>query len=318
METHIFTTLHESYLSRCHQPDQQKKAWQAFVQCGFAPDITKDWETRPSVLLARESGDMGMALLWVVQAALIRPSLTYLSEAGTLDLRQKEELAKFDEKAIGALAHSEPPGDPLTVAAAGKSLLVNGEKKYVTGGKIADFLFITGRRLDAPKVSCILWTPGSAILEDELVNLDLDALFTSTHARLVVKNKKLPPACLLPLSPPDIRRMIAVWSTVERTLIIEAFTALLQYIVNQTGIKVTDKLDTIMHRQQEATSLAIQRAFAGEFVYFPTDDLIETGHIAEMLLKEIAAENAVETTGDTALTRRLNDAAFIHKFWKQK
>ncbi|MDY6906431.1 MAG: hypothetical protein SWH61_17300 [Thermodesulfobacteriota bacterium] len=312
----IFNSLHESYITRCHQPEPQKSAWRSIVKNGFEPDLQKEWHIRPSVRLAKESGDLGMALLWIVQAALIRPCLTRLRETEALTSRQKDMLTAVDVDQIGALAHSEPPGNPLTLSKSKDRLGASGEKKYITAGPLADFFFMTAREKDDEKISCLLWVPGALIAPDELVRLDLNALFTSIHASLLFHKKSLPDTCLLPVRAPEIRRMIATWGMVERNLIVEAFTAFLSYLSNRIGM--TDRhpaIEDILRRQQDAVTLAVQQARAGQFVDFPADNLKTIGMLTDNVIST-ASKRITDQADHTEILWRINDAAFLRNFWK--
>ena len=56
----------------------QKKVWEAVTEF-FRPDINLYSKARPSVILSQETGDLGLAVLWIVQAALARPVLNDLT-----------------------------------------------------------------------------------------------------------------------------------------------------------------------------------------------------------------------------------------------
>jgi len=309
----FFKTIGEKYLARCNNPSMQKKDWHTIVAEGFTPALTAESERRPNILLARESGDMGLALLWIVQAALIRPLLEDLAANPDITDQQHKIITPVTPEMCGALAHSDPPDNRLTVTSSGDMLLLNGVKKYITGGPNADFIFLTGRQPEDEKPSMLLWLTQKSIKQGELEILDMQSLCTSSHGRLTFLNKKIPASCKLSIRPSHLRRMLAIWGIVERTLIMETFLALLQYIRDRSGIRNNDKFAyEVMSQQQEATNQVIREAYAGERVHFPLDTLEKINHIAETTIPAASASKNISKD----MLPRIEDATFIWNFWR--
>ncbi|HQO40947.1 MAG TPA: hypothetical protein PK986_10795, partial [Spirochaetota bacterium] len=61
----LIELIDSSIESRTTDLDMQKKVWEAAAEL-FRPDINLYRNTRPSVILSQETGDLGLALLWIV------------------------------------------------------------------------------------------------------------------------------------------------------------------------------------------------------------------------------------------------------------
>ena len=78
----LLELIKSNYLKRTEYIDEQKKTWRKLSE-QFRPDLAIYRTGRPSVIIARETGDLGLSVLWIVQAALIRPVLKLSSISAT-------------------------------------------------------------------------------------------------------------------------------------------------------------------------------------------------------------------------------------------
>ncbi|PKL37161.1 MAG: hypothetical protein CVV44_16120 [Spirochaetae bacterium HGW-Spirochaetae-1] len=216
--------IKKSYIARYKNPAEQKIAWQRAAAL-YPPQIDIYDNLRPSLLLARHGGDMGLALLWIVQATLIQSLLRAVKEVPVQSPSILSIIGGDKKAALGALAHSEAGHEPVTIAEKCDSIVISGVKKYITAGMNADFILLTARHRGEEKISRLVFIPSPEISTGEMENLDLGYLDTTTHGRLILREKVLPPGLVIPMAPPVIRKNIKVWGVVERALIMEAYAA---------------------------------------------------------------------------------------------
>jgi len=216
--------IKNSYMARYKNPAEQKIAWQQTTAL-YPPYIDTDNDERPSMLLARHGGDMGLSLLWIVQAALIQSLLRAMKEVPVQSPSILSVMDESNKSALGALAHSEAGKEPVTVVEKCDSLVISGVKKYITAGMNADYILLTARLPGEEKISRLIFLPREEILPGEMADLDLGYLDTASHGRLTLRGKVLPPGLAIPLASPVIRKNIKIWGTVERALIMEAYAA---------------------------------------------------------------------------------------------
>ncbi len=316
--------VHDTYRDRCDDPSRQKKAWRKIIAPAFSPALDIRPEDRPGLLLSREAGDLGCALLWIVQAALVQPCLRRIRQQPGLSPEQKDLLAAISDDQCGALAHSEPRDAPVIMTAGDKTgCLLNGVKKYITGGYQADFILLTARAPDEKKTSRLLLLPVSVIdFSKEMTPLDLKSLCTISHGRLTLKDKTIPAHYRMPLSPSQVRKALKVNSLVERCLIMEAVLGCLIYVngrlKRQTGDYPTDKdtLNKLLVEQTSYTTATIGEARAGNKVQMQWVDLNDVNTAIGAILD--AAENVEgvpDDNPDNDLMARVNDLRFIRSLW---
>ena len=227
----IFQDIEQSYFDRCHKPKEAQACWENFL-VEFPPDRLEDYNLRPSLNLAKEAGDLGLALFWNAQASLIRPLL----KAFLPTVENSETIAMLSgiaKNAVGALAISESKDRPLIVTKENGRVRLDGEKKYITGGRYADFLLMTSRSTQEEKLSSILFLPVCDIQTQAFEDLDLGCLCTSSQARLTLDNYHLPMANLVSDDTSVIRKRLRVWGMIEQSIIVEAMTGLTLYLAER-------------------------------------------------------------------------------------
>jgi len=213
-----------------------------------------------------------MALLWIVQAALINP----ITRDRDLPPAARQALeALFPVRGgpqITALAHSEDPQNPVVIHDTGGKYLINGTKKYITGGTLCDCILLTMRRKGEDKISHLGCLPAHIIPEGSLVELDLKALRTTSHARLNLNYFDLPSEYIIPVEGPVIRRLIKRWSLMERALILEAYIALGMYICAELSPaaavdpSIGKGLGELLKEQKAASRRQLEQATSGEMI----------------------------------------------------
>ncbi len=313
--TIILKQLRQGYQARQGHGQQQKSDWEEIVSERFPPVLSADQEVRPNVLLAEQAGDLGMALLWIVQAALFRPCLDLFSRQDQPDSRLATRLKAVGHDHYGALAHSEDQLQPFIVdSAEADELVLRGTKKYITGGKQADSILVTARRPEENKVSQLIWLPAAEIQNSEMRPLDPGALLTISHGRLVLTSKRIPGHYRLPLTSSQTRRYLMIWGMIERGLILEAFIGLLKYLnlrlsSPSRGICPVEKeeLARLSRAQQTGLTGMIQEALADVRVTWRSADLSAVGAAGGTIIQ---AGQAYQPKSET-LQNRLNDAGFI-------
>ncbi len=172
---------------------------------------------------------MGLGLIWIVQAALIRPILDAVE---ALDPGHAA-VNTCRSNSIGALAASESRTAPLIIENGHKTIRLNGTKNYITGGFLADFICLAGRFPGEGKISTLIFLPVAAIPEDGFKAIDPGCLHTACHAALVLKNFQADTSGLLPIPPGKVRRLLASWGIIERSCITEALFGLSLYLAEK-------------------------------------------------------------------------------------
>ena len=317
METAL-AIIRDTYLDRCDHPVRQTAAWRDIIAPVFPPNMGTGDKTRPSVMLAGEAGDLGCALLWIVQAALVRPFLELVRRQVDLRPDQQSLLSTVSETDCGALAHSEPGNNPVIVMADDTGLCLNGVKKYITAGAQADFILVTARTPGEDKVSRTLLLPRNAVTTGEMEILDLNALRTTSHGRLTMSNKPVPDRYLLPLSPSLFRKKLKVNGLVERCLIVESVLACMTYLnrrltrhfprppADETAIKELAVLQTAY------TTAAVHQAQNDETVNPQWVDLTAVNTAMADICR---AADGISPELETDIKERINDLRFIRSLW---
>ncbi len=173
----LFKGLEQSYYNRCKHQDSAKAAVDQLIEL-YPPDRLTDYKQRPSLALASESGDLGPALSWNAQATLFRPLLKTLLETET-DAATLNLLGSVYKNDMGALAVSESKIRPLIVTPGEDGPLLDGDKRYITGGRSADFILMTGRSPADDIFSSMVFLPVRDIPEDAMHQIDLGCFKTT-------------------------------------------------------------------------------------------------------------------------------------------
>jgi hypothetical protein len=253
--------LEKGYAARCGDTVLRAAAWNEL--CGHYPPSIGACaivgEAPPSTIFAREAGDLGTAILWIVQAALVRP---IAAETGLNDIQASAPAA------IGALAHSEDPAQPMRVSFIEKSLRLSGLKKYITGGLDADFLLLTALEQKSDSLR-VIHLPAGLLPDGALEEIDLGMLRTTSHARLSLSDFIVDNGFLLPADDRSVKRTIKRWGMVERALIMEAYIGLCSYLARLPGIAGTvgpdieERLEGLLDEQAKSRLAQVDAAMTG-------------------------------------------------------
>ncbi len=314
----VLATIHDTYQKRCNNPERQKVTWQKTIAPMFPPDLSACSDERPGVLLAREGGDLGCALLWIVQAALVRPFLRLAGQQPGLTHDQQLMLESITSTDCGALAHSELRDEPLTVTDGPDGLVLNGVKKYITAGTEADFILVTARPPEDEKRSQLIFLPANRIEDEEMEVLELDGLCTVSHGRLTLTNKALPERFRLPLAQNQVRKTLKVYGLIERSLIIEALLAYMVYLNHRLSWHLSrppvdeNILRGLLAQQTEFVTTAVSEALNDEQVHLRMIDL----NTVEAAIENISdVTDALDLSDEQELVERVKDLRFIRSLW---
>jgi len=262
----LIEIINSRFDERTTSLELQKRVWEAVAEY-FRPDIRLYGSMRPSVILARETGDLGLAVLWIVQAALARPVLNDI----TAGIEDSDGIAPvtscINEKTIVALAHSEAADSPVTYSRGEDEVLLNGRTKFITSGRNADLIMVTCREDGAPKIDSIALVRKSSLPPGSFSPLDLKIMRTVNHAGLALNNLALANVQVPECDPALIRRSIKKWGIIERALIIEAFPAFLlycNYLFSEMNVTIAsdDEIIALLERQSESAARQIEEAFS--------------------------------------------------------
>jgi len=228
----LLEEIEKSYSERCGNSKAQIALWKK-VSASYDPHENIQTALRPSLAIARESGDLGVSLLWIVQFSLIRHLIADLLTEMDADTDLHNTLIGLDPTALGALAHSDDASNPMMISPGKKGLTLTGTKKYITGGMTAEFLLLTGREQNDDKITSIIYLPSDKIPSMCLEEIQLNSLLTTSHGRLTLNNFIIDSSHMVPVAPSSIRKTIKRWGIIERSLITEALLGLLSYL-NET------------------------------------------------------------------------------------
>jgi hypothetical protein len=276
----LFARLEDGFVSRCGNFTLQRAAWEELAR-EYPPFLERYREAAgplPSGTVARRAGDLGLAMLWIVQATIIRALLTDLRLAGDAS-RIGALLDMLEHDRIASLAHSEDPANPV-IAETRESTetFVKGTKKYVTGGFLSDLIILTMRGAGEEKVSRAAVIPAYILPDDAMEDLNLQALRSMSHTRLVLRSFGIPESDVLDIAPADLRRAIRRWGIVERALIFEAFIGFCLYMGEKLPAGALpdgdlNVLNALLHTQSAAAWEMYNQARGGERIAEKSADI---------------------------------------------
>jgi hypothetical protein len=224
----ILLQIEESFAARYSQKSFSSHIWQS---------ITEKWPPilepglRPSLDMARRSGDAGLALLWVVQAALVKPVFQYMADPG--------------QPRLGALCHADGRDGAMIMEKGNDGMVLTGSKGFVSGGPQADLLLVTGRSDPEGNVDRLVALPAEE-LATFMEDLPLPALHTVPHGRFAVRDFKPGNYREAEIDPARLRRILKKSGLLERSSIVEMACGLGLYLAEKTGReKNREKLETI-------------------------------------------------------------------------
>ncbi|MCL2155176.1 MAG: hypothetical protein FWH53_05880 [Leptospirales bacterium] len=264
--------INSSYKDRIINIKEQKRIWLS-VSKQFKPDLTLYETERPSVAIAKETGDLGIAVLWIVQTALTRPILKEII------LRSEEDLAnslrEINDSSLCALAHSEDINNPVILSDRDENrdknkdenFIINGEKKFITAGRNSDLIILTCRTPGEEKINRIAIIDPKQIPESFITDLKLNIMESVSHTRLTFKDYEIDKNQLPLIDPSTIRRILKKFGILERGLILEAFLSFLIYADKTfTEMKIesscNDKLSSLLEEQSSAVTKQISEIYS--------------------------------------------------------
>lgn len=260
----LIQLVNTGYIERVTSLPMQKKVWEATTEF-FRPDINLYRNIRPSVILARETGDLGLAVLWIVQTALARPILHDIT-VHSQDISGLAAIApEMTEKAIISLAHSEPVENPVSYTFSGEKAILNGIKKFITAGRNSSIIMVTCRGEGSDKPDRIAFTRSSELPGGSMHPLDLKIMRTVDHTGLTLKEFQLDKKRFADADPSVIRRSLKKWGIIERALILEAFMAFLlycNYLFREYSVTIAsdDEIISVLDKQSESATRQIDES----------------------------------------------------------
>lgn len=263
--TELLELIKSGFLQRTADTAEQKKIW-IKLSDQFRPDLAQYRTGRPSTIIARETGDLGLSVLWIVQAALIRPILKEIVLKSGNDRDLSLMLGRINHNSLCSLAHSENTAAPLILSeSGGNGFILNGEKKFLTAGINAEMIIATCRMTGDEKISRMAIIDPSSLPENSLPDLGLKIMKSVCHTKLVLNNLKIKHFQVPQIPPEEIRRMMKKWGILERSLILETFLSFLLYaekILISAGAEISEyeEIYPLMMLQSESVNKQIDEA----------------------------------------------------------
>jgi len=278
----LITEIKETYLKRTSDSSLQKKIWRELASF-FRPHVKNYRLTRPSTLIAKGTGDLGLSVLWIVQTALARPVINDLAISSPKENTLISLVQGIDDFSICALAHSESRGAPVTIDKINGGYELNGTKKFITAGINADFILITCRGSGEEKISRAVLLDKDSIPCSSMTDLNLEIMKSVNHTSLTFSSLHITGDNAPEIDATSLRRAIKKWSLIERAMIIEAFIPFLIYfnrIAGYNGLNIISEeiLTDLASAQSEAVSKQLEEAFFSSRI---TTANIETGRLME-------------------------------------
>lgn len=261
----LIKKIKDTYIKRCSSYTLQKNIWEDLASF-FKPEIKGYRLNRPSTLIAGETGDLGLAVLWIVQTGLIRPIINDLVLAAPEGSTFISLVSSIDNFSLCALAHSEDRSSPVTITEEKEVFKLNGIKKFITAGVNADYILITCRDKDEAKINRAVMLNRELIDTGEMKDLNLPIMKSVSHTSLSFSNTTIPKENVPQINDTDLRRSIKKWSLIERALITEAYIPFLRYFnkaADGMGIKIVkdEILQNLISEQSSLADKQIEEAF---------------------------------------------------------
>ena len=311
---YIYSLLKSTFSERFDNTELQKKIWQD-VMLAFSPVLSRDDEQRFSFQASSEAGDLGTALLWIVQSSLINGIKSDILQDTGPAIDMYQYIMNLPPSYCGALAHNDDRNNPVIINRSA-DMLLNGRKMYVTGGELSEFFFVTAREQGDDKVSCIMVIESGALPRHSLEPLDLNALKTVSHARLNFDNYRVSPDVIIPLDARSIRRTIRRWSIIERSLISEAVLGLIGYLNRETA-RITQispvkehAYDQLVDMQKNIVNRQIRQALNHEMII---QDYIDFTVLQQFIERIESTCSEHESILPQSLHDRVRDLLFVKR-----
>ncbi len=261
----LIETIENTYLLRRDNHSLQKDTWRQ-VSCEYFPKLSPETGAIPSRIISSEAGDLGLAMLWIVQASLIR------GMASDINSSTSEKGIPLPDKTpapIGALAHNDDRENPVILAA---GPVLNGAKRYITGGTTSDIIFVTAKEKPEDKISHLFALRTADIPAGSLTELDLGCLKTVSHGRLTLASYRPRADEIVSVDEKTLRRSIRRWSIIERSLILQSFIGLISYINDnverETGSPIIGgkEIEAALQYADDTAAEQIAAAFRGGLI----------------------------------------------------
>lgn len=299
--------LEHSYTNRIQNHALFKDAWNLFVNDYPPTHCLLDFKELPSTSVALHAGDLGFAILWIVQSVLIRCILYNINQLQPWSI-------ELQNNTIGAMAHTEPDTNRMIARYSDTNTLVlSGKKNYISGGTDAEVLLVTARRPGEDKFTKLLYIPVKNLPENALQDIKLSILPSIKHSSLTLADFICSSYQSCPVKDKDLRKILKKWSLIERSLIGEAYIAFLLYLVKNIQLpeqsKTIEEVENLLSLQKSFSRQQLENAFSDKFV----DTL---GDVASVLsITQLLASYCMEhiNTLNNDIKARINDLNLFNK-----
>lgn len=299
--------LEHSYTHRIQNHAMFNDAWNLFVNDYPPTYCLLDFKELPSTKVALQAGDLGFAILWIVQSVLIRCILYNINQLQPWPL-------ELQNNTIGAMAHTEPDTNRMIARYSDKNtLVISGKKNYISGGIDADMLLVTARRPGEDNFTKIISISVKSLPENALQDINLSILPSIKHSSLTLSDYACRTSQGCPIKDKDLRKILKKWSLIERSLIGEAYIAFLLYLVKNIQLheqeKIIDQTENLLSMQKSFSRQQLENAFSDKFV----DTL---GDVASVLsITQLVATHCMENinTINNSVKVRINDLNLFNK-----
>lgn len=299
--------LEHSYTNRIQNHALFNDAWNLFVNNYPPTHCLLDFKELPSTSVALHAGDLGFAILWIVQSVLIRCILYNINQLQpwTIDLQNNK---------ISAMAHTEPDTNRMIARYSDTDTLVlSGKKNYISGGADADMILVTARRPGEDKFTKMIYIPVKSLPENALQENNLSILPSIKHSSLTLTDFNCNASQCCPVKDKELRKILKKWSLIERSLIGEAYIAFLLYLVKNIQLpeqdKIIDQAQNLLSMQKSFSRQQLENAFSDKFI----DTL---GDVASVLsITQLVASYCMENinTLNNSIKARINDLNLFNK-----
>lgn len=266
----LIDKINSTFLERTFSVSAQREIW-IDLAAQFRPEIGQYRSARPTTIITRETGDLGLAVLWIVQSMLIRPILKDITFNANITGKISELLSGISNCSLCALANSESSENPVVYTENNGSIIFNGEKKFITAGVNADLIIVTCRKPGEEKVSGVALIGTNTLPAGALTELDLNIFRSVNHAKLLLNEFTAESGIIPEADPAAIRRSLKKWGIIERALIMESFISFMIYsnrLFTEKNILVVqeDELVELLGLQSESVNRQLEEAVYGNRV----------------------------------------------------
>ena len=299
--------LEHSYTNRIQNHALFNDAWNLFVNDYPPTHCLLDFKELPSTSVALYAGDLGFAILWIVQSVLIRCIIYNINQLQPWPL-------ELHNNTIGAMAHTEPDTNRMIARYSDQNTLVlTGKKNYISGGTDADMVLVTARRPGENKFTKMIYIPAKRLPENALQDINLSILPSIKHSSLTLTDYSCNASQCCPVKDKELRKILKKWSLIERSLIGEAYIAFLLYLVKNIQLpeqdKIIDQTQNLLSMQKSFSRQQLENAFSDKFI----DTL---GDVASVLsITQLVASHCMENinTLNNPIKARINDLNLFNK-----